>query len=147
MTITRQEAAAEQIDQSIRLWREGYWASAVTLAGAAEEGLPPPEAQTLFAWLRLVGANALQIDGAEVADKHLNRARNWLKHQRLEDEVEITALDGFAMIVRAVSKFSQVYGEDAQTPTMVDFFDEIRGALREIAKPFIELLQQFRRTH
>jgi hypothetical protein len=141
--IAKREAVAQQIDQAIRLGREGLWASCVTLAGAAESAMPEPEEETVYVWLRRIGAATLQIDATRVANVHLNAARNWLKHSPLDDPMEITPLDAFVMIMRAWSKFLQVFGEDAATETMQSFVAEIADELGTMFRPFFDLARHF----
>lgn len=53
-----------------------------------------------------------------------NDVKNWLKHIRPPDEIEITDFDAAIALVRATSKFKAVFGESS--PTMHEFADWIR---------------------
>lgn len=144
MQMTKKAAAAEQIDQAIRLWQEGFYASSVTLAGAAESSLPEPGGGTLFGWLKVAGAEALQIPEKQVIAQHLNHVRDWLKHDAPGNERELTPLDGFFMLARAYSKFVMVHGEDAQTEAMCAMIAEIRQSVRQFVQPFVDALKALR---
>lgn len=135
--MTKQEAVAEQIDQAIRLCEKDLYASSVTLAGAAEGAMPKPGDDTLFVFLQRLGVEVLQIDATRVANEHLNAARNWLKHPKPNTPMGITAADAFIMVLRAYTKFVQVYGEEAATDTMRWFMDEFREALTKILAPLL----------
>jgi len=138
--MTKKQAAAEQIDQAIRLWREGFIASAVTLAGAAEGSMPEPQGGTLFGWLKVAGIEALQLPEKQVVAQSLNHVRDWLKHDGLGHEREVTPLEGFFMLARAYSKFIMVYGQDAQTDIMRGMIEEIGNSIRQLVQPFVDAL-------
>jgi hypothetical protein len=87
--------------------------------------------------LKGVFAEVLQVKEAQVADEHLNAARNWLKHSPPDDPIDVTTVDAFVMILRAYSKFLQVYGEGAATATMQSFVEQVKGEVSALFKPFV----------
>lgn len=138
--MTKKQAVAEQIDQAIRLWREGYIASAVTLAGAAESSMQDPATgETLFDWLKVAGMESLKLDEKRVVADHLNYVRNWLKHI-CDDDIELKPVEGFLMLARAYSKFIMLYGQDAQTDAMRGMIEEIGSSIRQFLQPFLNML-------
>ena len=140
MQMTKRDAAAEQIDQAIRLLREGYLASAVTLAGAAEDSMPATSEATLFHWLKSNGAEVLGVTESAVVSKYLNFARDWLKHDRPEAEIDLAPAESLFMIARAWSKFIMVYGESAQTEIMIEAAAQMSGSIQGYLKPLSDAL-------
>lgn len=83
-TMTHTSAAIEQLTDAIMAWKKGHFASAITLAGAAEEILPA-QPDTLFDRLksRRFPADVNKEFAALSSDergRHFNGTRNWLKH-------------------------------------------------------------------
>ena len=144
--MTIQQSATEQIDQAIRLWREGYIASAVTLAGAAEGAIPAPPHpdETLFEWLKAAGVATYNISEKRVVAHHLNSVRDWLKHGGI-NTLEVKPLEGGVMLMRALTKFYMVYGHDARTDAMRSLESEIQAEIRKITEPILGMLSQL--TH
>jgi hypothetical protein len=131
--MTKQQAVAAQIDQAMRSHEQQDHASAITLATAAEGAMPPSEAQTLFELIRGLGAERLDEfprGERDVAD-WLNREAHWLKHYNNGQPDEMEIPDSLMVILRAVHKYHAVYGRDAETATMREFFGIAREFLEE----------------
>ncbi len=103
-------AAEEQITDAIRLFRGGRYASAITLALAAETHLPPTSNPTLF--------NAFRRLAPEKIDD-LNLVRNWLKHHRDPPSINLYEFEVVISIVRAMTHYFAVYGRNS--PDWQDF--------------------------
>jgi hypothetical protein len=119
--ITRKISALRQIHAAIRLFHEDEYESSITLALAAESQLPHVAKPYLYDVLK-ARVSADEVD-------MFNDVKNWLKHIRPPDEIEITDFEAAIALVRATSKFKAVFGESS--PTMDDFADWIkqRGGL------------------
>ncbi len=79
-TLTRQEAVAEMVDGAIGAWLEGHLACAITLAGAAETGMPKVGGGTsTFEAFKNVLKKVGKCSDKQAADI-LTAERNWLKH-------------------------------------------------------------------
>ncbi|WP_430229978.1 hypothetical protein [Nitrosomonas communis] len=83
-TVDKIEAAVHQLDWAIRLLIDhDAPIPAITLAGAAEEILGGSLSGSLESAHKILKHNLsseYQINGTTVSDQHLNKARNWLKH-------------------------------------------------------------------
>jgi len=105
------DTASNHIDWAIKLLLDfDEPAAAVTLAGAAEELVGARLGAGAAS--RVLSANFAALSGltrSDVADQHLNKTRNWLKHDRPPATLE-TALemDAVIMIVRALSNLAAV---------------------------------------
>lgn len=119
LLISKVDAARAQLECAIRLYDEDDWVCALTLAGAAEEVLPPGEAPDVFSSIARQ-ALAKNITPKSARDS-ANEARNWLKHSGDDHppSIEIGETDAALMIVRAMTRFHAVTG--GQTPTMNAF--------------------------
>jgi hypothetical protein len=82
MKVSRQAAAAEQIDQAIRSLFKNLIVSSVTLAGAAETLLVDngKSGGVLFFSMKKQGEKRTGIPQSQLANEHFNKLRNWLKH-------------------------------------------------------------------
>jgi hypothetical protein len=81
-TVSKIEAAVDQLDWSIRLFLDHCaFIPAITLAGAAEEiiGQTLGE-QSAFGLLKSRIAARTGLTEKAITQLHLNRARNWAKH-------------------------------------------------------------------
>ena len=114
---TSLQVAQEQIEAAISHFYEGQFACAITLAGAAEECAGPSQRDDRpLALFEMIKASARKrgLEEKTVAN-NANAVRNWLKHHNAEKpDCEISDLDAWFMMVRAVSK---LYAVDAKTET------------------------------
>jgi hypothetical protein len=113
--ITRKISARRQIHAAIKLFHEDEYESTITLALAAESQLPHV-APYAYDWLK-ARVPPDKID-------RFNDVRNWLKHIKLPDEIEITDFEAAFALLRATSKFRAVFRESS--PIMDEFADWIR---------------------
>jgi hypothetical protein len=118
-----QGAAAFQIHDAIDCLYRGAFASAVTLAHAAENQLGTAGPPHLFTKLQNA-YKALPRDAKP--EKHgLNDKAVWLKHGQVNDkavdEMEVTKDDAILYITRAISKFIAIRG--GLTAEMMGFRD------------------------
>lgn len=132
MRMTKQQAVEQLIDGAIRSHDAGQHACAITLAGAAEDAMPDPAERHLFLIARdaFRGTNpdpALQAKDEKQVVAELNAERNWLKHNNSSQPAEMDLDDSILWIVRSMSKFHGVYGRDAETTTMREFFAVARA--------------------
>lgn len=122
--ISRRTASEQQIDDAISLLFKDRIPSAVTLAGAVESALEecPEPNESLFYLMKTQGEKRTGLSNKAVIDNHLNKLRNWLKHNNSTDfYVDVMQEDGVIMILRAYTKFTSVYGVAATTPIMKEF--------------------------
>jgi hypothetical protein len=109
ITLSKIDAATEQMDWSIRLFLDSQaYIPAITLAGAAEEIVGQLLGdKSVFAQLKKKLSADLNISEQIISQAHMNKARNWLKHwSQLQDEETIELdLEGEAIqgIVRALT--------------------------------------------
>jgi hypothetical protein len=127
VALTAEDIAEKQLLASIRLWHDGDYVSALTLAGAADEilgkrlrvlGLQPSFDQ----WKNLIVSLA-RCDGDEnpkldqLVGDLLNHTRNAFKHYDGDAAIEIDIReDATEMIERAIANYHQLTGlvlEDA----------------------------------
>ena len=110
----RKQVALQQIHTAIRVFGEGDFASAITLALAAEDALPKPAAPYLFGMLQS------KVPPDRMAE--FNEIRNWLKHERSpEDERVLYEFEVFIALARATTKFHAVHCE---TTPEIDAFEQ-----------------------
>ncbi|GLQ82622.1 hypothetical protein GCM10007881_61450 [Mesorhizobium huakuii] len=102
-TVTKYEAATQQIEAAIAAFHAGQLALAITLAGAAEDMSPGKEGG-LWASLR---------DNPS----RLNETRDWLKHDRPGQTRALVAFEAGLFILRAMDKW------EPWTPPMLAFKD------------------------
>jgi hypothetical protein len=110
--LSRKSAARQQIEMSIRLLHSRDFACAVTLALAAEDQLGDTNDPHLMK----------QIKGKISKDEidAFNFVRNWLKHHKEPDEIDLFEFEVWVALARAATKFVAVYHQS--TKTMEDFF-------------------------
>jgi hypothetical protein len=126
VAVTKQQAAEQLIDGAIRAFEAGDHACAITLAGAAEGAMPPSDTRHFFEIARdaFVGqpipGKRKAVEKEVVAE--LNAERDWLKHYNEKQPVEMELSNAILWIIRAVSKFHAVYGREAETSAVKDFF-------------------------
>ena len=104
METTKQQSSRRQTEAAIRMFHEGKFDCAITLAAAAEGMLPDTNDPHLFQALR--GAEEFQ-------ELKLNLMINWLKHSNSpETRANVATLNEFEaafVIARAITKFNAVY--------------------------------------
>ena len=129
--MTKEEAVKQLIDGAMRANEAGQHACAITLAGAAEDTMPDPDEKHLFTITRDAFTGYTEVDGQTMTEKQvvrfLNAERDWLKHNNDRQPVEMELADSLMWVIRAMSKFHAVYGRNAETPTMQEFFAVARS--------------------
>jgi hypothetical protein len=129
LKISKQEAAARQIDAAVDRLFANDLVCAITLSGAAEDSLidpTEPDQQHLFALMKQNGVLRTGSSEQSLVNDHFNVVRNWLKHDKPEPEIEIRQEDAVIMVLRAMTKFTAVYGTEAASPRMLSFEDWFR---------------------
>lgn len=126
MAMTKQEAVEHLIDGAIRAYDDGDHVCVITLAGAAEGAMPPAETQIFFEIAQDAILGKTPERRREVVSQ-LNAERDWLKHYNERQPVEMMMSDSILWIVRAMSKFQAVYGRQAETAKMKEFFEAARA--------------------
>lgn len=118
---TKRDAVEQMIDAAIVAYDSSKYAVTVTLAGAAEGAMPEPEGDHLFRLSQIAARGYLE---PKAINRTLNEARDWLKHFNTAQPSLLNINQGVALsqIVRAMSKFQNLYGFQAETPTMREFF-------------------------
>ncbi|RWO49277.1 MAG: hypothetical protein E5Y10_22650 [Mesorhizobium sp.] len=111
-TVTRQEAAVQQIEAAIAAFHAGLFAVTVTLAGAAE-GMAPEKEVGLWANLR-DNPNRPTPERKEWI-RRLNETRDWLKHRGPAETRSLVAFEAGLSILRAMDKW------EPWTAPMVEF--------------------------
>jgi hypothetical protein len=129
--LTRQQAVTELIDSAIEAYFAGRHATAITLAGAAETGMPPAE-QTLFK----AGIELFKTRSESEVAQVLNHSRNWLKHFDEEKPAQIDVSWSLGYVLRATTHYQQVYGEYAPSEQMTKLSNHLAATLRETLEPF-----------
>ncbi|BBO06579.1 hypothetical protein SG09_59290 [Bradyrhizobium ottawaense] len=114
--ITRKTSSLRQIHAAIKLFHDDEYEATITLALAAESQMPHVEVPYLYERLKA----RVSPDEVDI----FNDVRNWLKHLRPPDEIEITNFDAALALVRAVTKFKAVFNESSHL--MDEFADWIR---------------------
>ncbi|MER9484737.1 hypothetical protein NKI50_01905 [Mesorhizobium sp. M0563] len=101
-TVTKQEAAVQQIEAAIAAFHAGQFAAAVTLAGAAE-GMAPDKPEGLWSILRDNPNRPIQESKEWIT--RLNETRDWLKHRRPPETRALVAFETGLSILRAMDKW------------------------------------------
>lgn len=120
--VTKREAVRSLIRGAMRAHRECDVVCTITLAGAAEEAMPPATDHTIFTMLRAMRVAALQESEAQ-AGRTLNAVRNWLKHYNVDEVDPVEVSGGVFMIARALTRYYDVYGTDEIAQDFDDFFE------------------------
>ncbi|WP_145719911.1 hypothetical protein [Mesorhizobium tianshanense] len=113
-TVTKQEAAAQQIEAAITAFHAGQFAVTITLAGAAED-MAPGKANGLWAGIRDNPNRPVAADKDWI--RRLNETRDWHKHNRPEETRALVAFEAGLFILRAMDKW------EPWTPAMIAFKD------------------------
>ena len=108
LKLTKVEACVRQIGAAIAAMWLGDHDIAVTLAGAAEDMID--RAESLFAFA--TDAERIRERGLEKKQviKHLNRERDWLKHEGSPESMTFELPSAGFMIARAVTKLPPHHG-------------------------------------
>lgn len=116
--LTRQEAAAEMVDAAIGHWLEGRLACAITLAGAAEDGMPRMKrGASIFEMHRQILAKVGNCSLDE-AGKLLRTDKNWLKHFSEDKPETISTDEAWSQVLRSYLHFRSVYPTAERTDNM-----------------------------
>ncbi|MCF4126313.1 hypothetical protein [Methylobacterium sp. SyP6R] len=99
-TFSRREAVEAQINAAIFLFLSDNYPAAVNLALAAEDAMPESEEPYIFL--------VIQKHSNEMS-KEINGLKNWLKHKKDEEYINIREFEVVLAIDRSVSKFIAVY--------------------------------------
>ena len=126
MKLNKRQAVEQLIDGAIRAHEADEYAVAITLAGAAEDAMPDVDQKHIFTVTRDAFTGHADPGGEPKSEKQvvrmLNAERDWLKHNNPNQPAEMELGGSIIWIFRAISKFQAVYGRDAETATMQDFF-------------------------
>lgn len=125
LRLTRKEAALSQTTLAIRLFHEGEFAGAITLALAAEGQMQPTTSPHV---LQSSKEKAAQFMAEREFVSKMNEVRDWLKHHKEPEEMQIYELEAFFAVARATSKFCAVY--DHSTPEIETFVAWYRANLK-----------------
>lgn len=130
MRLTKQQAVGQLIDGAIRAYEAGEHACAIVLAGSAEGAMPEPAHQHIFSVTRDAFTGHADPGGEPRSQKEvvtiLNVERDWLKHYNPGQPNEMKIDDSIAAVFRAISKFQALYGYEAETEVIKEFFREAR---------------------
>lgn len=132
-----EEIAQQQLLQALRLWHEGDYVSAITLAGASEEILgkrlrkigKEPSFDSLKNFVMLIARKQGDVDPAseKIISKLMNSTRNELKHYAGDESLEFDLkADSIELLERAISNFTQLTG--LVHDDMYKFWDETSGS-------------------
>ncbi|MER9776814.1 hypothetical protein [Mesorhizobium sp. M0220] len=113
-TVTKHDAAVQQIEAAIAAFHAGQFAVTVTLAGAAED-MGPEKAGGL--WTTIRDNPSRPIEENKLWIRRLNETRDWLKHDRPEQTRALVAFEAGLFILRAMDKW------EPWTPPLVAFRD------------------------
>ena len=108
-TLTKIDAAVEQLDWAIRLFLDNEaFVSAITLAGAAEEVLGEALGDhSALSQLKQRLTSKYGLPDKVITQFHVNRSKNWLKHwKNRQDDQTITLeweTEAIQYIVRAIA--------------------------------------------
>ncbi len=127
--VTKKEAVRRQIEVAIRIFYEGEYESAITLACAAEGQMEGTEHPHLFTVLneRMPKSFATPKQWATF----LNETRDWLKHPtfHLEESRGIAEFEAWVMLVRAVTKYYAVFLEENDIMSDFEEWGKVRGLI------------------
>jgi hypothetical protein len=135
-TISKLEAAIQQVEAAIELFYAKRYVPAITLAAAAEGCLarrapstdvtaddPPGPPDPLFEMLKRSAPNRWRRTEQE-AIKIINALVYWLKHptQQAPATVDVTDFDAWFMICRAITKIEHSE-PGSETPAITEFIE------------------------
>lgn len=113
-TVTKQEAAVQQIEGAIAAFHAGQFGLTITLAGAAEDMRPHKEGGL---WVSIRDNPTRPVEKNKDWIRRLNETRDWFKHDRPEETRALVAFEAGLFILRAMDKW------EPWTPTMIAFKD------------------------
>src|SRR5262249_44918174 len=102
--VNRVQSCLRQIEAAIAALWVGDYDIAITLAGSAEDMFDRPSSLFSFA-IDNERIERFGLDKKQVID-HLNRERDWLKHQKEPDTMTFTLRSAGFMIARALTKLA-----------------------------------------
>ncbi len=110
--LDKKDAAQQQLEGAIFSLFMNNWASAITLAGAAE-GIIPKTKGDFIDIVKNSSSSVFGLSESEIVD-FFNSRRNWLKHHQSDhpdfrDTMDFKQEHAVLMIFRAVSKFYLAY--------------------------------------
>jgi hypothetical protein len=108
---TKKNAALRQIRVAIQVFVEDEYEAAITLAGAAEGMIAGGERVNIFEKLKERRPEDFEGD-TKAWIAFLNTTRDWLKHPSGGETNLIRQFDAWLMLLRALTKYQAVYGED-----------------------------------
>lgn len=139
-SLSKIDAAVDQLDWAIKLFLDQHaFVSAITLSGAAEEIFGEAVNETEASSFRLLKDKLAKEYGLKpsiVAQEHLNKAKNWLKHwkDRKDDECIELELETEALqyIIRAINNLL-CYDKcvSSETPRFLEWLVENKNELFE----------------
>lgn len=130
--LSREQAVVELVDGAIGAWFDGRYACAITLAGAAETGIPRLESGTsTFDALREVVMKFGDCSERQAADL-MNDSRNWLKHFSENKSNSISDDYAWIYVLRSYLQFRLVYKETSRTVNMMKFEAKIDEHVKPI---------------
>ena len=112
-SMTKTEAAQQQLEGAIANLYLGNWACAITLAGAAEDVMPsPPNEADLFTTALKLGQEQYHLSSTAIVSMY-NEKRNWLKHHQtgnadLKLSQDFRQEDAVIIILRAYTRFAAI---------------------------------------
>jgi hypothetical protein len=134
-TISKLDAAFQQVEAAIELFYAKKYAPAVTLAAAAEGCLVRPTNQRVDAsgdlpvptpLFEMMKRGAKERFGKTETEAvaRFNKVAYWLKHETRKEPptIEITNYEAFWMIARAVTKI-EATAPGSETPTITRFIE------------------------
>jgi hypothetical protein len=128
---TKKDAARRQILVAFKCLLEDEWECAITLAGAAEGQIREQENGNTPGLFKLMkGANfesrkKYKSERDYVA--FVNGVRYWLKHNSDQKDRFIYQFDAVTMVMRAMSKYFGVYGDNLEELKAFDEWRTERG--------------------
>ncbi|WP_148291137.1 hypothetical protein [Methylobacterium sp. B1] len=148
-TLSRQEAAAEMVDGAIGAWLAGKHACAITLAGAAEGGMPKIEDYRPAFEVAVATVMKFGRCNRKEAIAVVNTGRDWLKHYGADKPDQISTEFTWAYVLRAYLHFMTVYPDAHQTENMGALrskIDEGLEPVRALGKALTKSLRRFGET-
>jgi len=120
--VTKQEAAAQQIDVAIRVLRDGHLCAAITLSCAGANYIPGGSAL----WEKMKDVyDATPAEKTDKAADWLNAPANWLKHSgggtNGAEDFDINKEEAIINVWRGIATYAEVYGTDQLTSLMECF--------------------------
>lgn len=129
--VSKREAVRLLIRGAMRAHREDDVVCTITLAGAAEEAMPPATDHTVFTMLRAMRMAILQESETQ-AGRQLNAVRNWLKHYNAGEVDPVEVSGGLFMIARALTRYYDAYGTADIEVEFEDFFENFLKRMYDV---------------